>query len=149
VYIPQRPYLAIGSLREQVIYPHSVEMMKKAGKTDEDLAQILKTVYLDYIPGREGGWDAVKEWKDVFSGGEKQRIQLARLFYHSPRFAVLDEATSAVSPDVEALLYSTAADANITLITISHRPALFKYHRHLLRVGEGSHGDEWSFEDIG
>lgn len=70
LYIPQRPYLAIGSLREQVIYPHTVDQMKAAGKTDEDLAEILKKVYLDYIPAREGGWEAVKEWKDVFSGGK-------------------------------------------------------------------------------
>ncbi|KAI9103745.1 ABC transporter transmembrane region 2-domain-containing protein [Phlyctochytrium arcticum] len=149
LYIPQRPYLAIGSLREQVIYPHTVDQMRKAGKTDDDLAVILKKVYLEYIPAREGGWDAVKEWKDVFSGGEKQRMQIARLFYHQPRFAVLDEATSAVSNDVEALMYSTAKDEGITLITISHRPSLFKYHHHLLRVGEGPTGKGWSLEQIG
>ncbi|KAJ3041333.1 hypothetical protein HDV00_009474 [Rhizophlyctis rosea] len=148
-YIPQRPYLAIGSLREQVIYPHTVEEMEKAGRTDEDLFGILKKVYLDYIPEREGGWGAVKEWKDVFSGGEKQRMQLARLFYHHPRFAILDEATAAVSTDVEALLYSTAKDENITIVTISHRPSLFKYHKFLLRVGEGGAGDAWSYEKIG
>jgi ATP-binding cassette subfamily D (ALD) long-chain fatty acid import protein len=68
-YVPQRPYLAIGTLREQVIYPHSLEQMRNAGRTDEELMEILKIVYLDYIPAREGGWEAVKEWKDVFSGG--------------------------------------------------------------------------------
>ncbi|KAJ3050640.1 hypothetical protein HK097_008379 [Rhizophlyctis rosea] len=151
-YIPQRPYLAIGSLREQVIYPHSVEQMRACGRTEEDLMGILKKVYLEYIPGREGGWGAVKEWKDVFSGGEKQRMQLARLFYHRPRFAVLDEATAAVSTDVEALLYSTAKDEGITIVTISHRPSLFKYHKFLLRVGEsgvGGQADGWTFEKIG
>lgn len=70
-YVPQRPYLAIGTLREQVIYPHSVEQMRAAGRTDEELFEILKIVYLDYIPEREGGWEAVKEWKDVFSGGNE------------------------------------------------------------------------------
>ncbi|KAJ3311471.1 hypothetical protein HDU76_003113 [Blyttiomyces sp. JEL0837] len=149
LYIPQRPYLASGSLRDQIIYPHTVKQMRAAGKTDEDLFQILKDVYLDYIPDREGGFDAIKEWKDVFSGGEKQRVQLARLFYHHPRFAVLDEATSAVSNDVEALLYNHCKDAGITVITISHRPALFKYHQYLLRLGDGPQGDEWSFERIG
>ena len=69
-YIPQRPYLAVGTLRDQVIYPHSREQMIKAGRTDEELAKILKIVYLEYIPAREGGWDSVKEWKDVFSGGQ-------------------------------------------------------------------------------
>lgn len=70
-YVPQRPYLAIGTLREQVIYPHTVEQMKAAGRTDEELMEILKIVYLDYIPAREGGWEAIKEWKDVFSGGDQ------------------------------------------------------------------------------
>lgn len=68
-YVPQKPYLAIGTLREQVIYPHSVAQMRKDGRTDEELMEILKIVYLDYIPAREGGWEAIKEWKDVFSGG--------------------------------------------------------------------------------
>nr|KAJ3418089.1 hypothetical protein HK105_000358 [Polyrhizophydium stewartii] len=149
MYLPQRPYLAIGSLRDQIIYPHSHKDMLAAGRTDDELAQILKIVYLDYIPSREGGWDAVKEWKDVFSGGEKQRVQLARLFYHKPRFAVLDEATSAVSTDVEALLYSSAKEAGMTLITISHRPSLFKYHPYLLRIGEGASQNKWVVEQIG
>jgi ATP-binding cassette subfamily D (ALD) long-chain fatty acid import protein len=69
MYIPQRPYLAIGTLRDQVIYPHTKQDMVASGKTDDDLREILRQVYLDYIPDREGGFDSVKEWKDVFSGG--------------------------------------------------------------------------------
>jgi ATP-binding cassette subfamily D (ALD) long-chain fatty acid import protein len=149
VYIPQRPYLSIGTLRDQIIYPHTRADMIKAGKTDQDLLDILKIVYLDYIPAREGGLDVIKEWKDVFSGGEKQRVQLARIFYHKPQFVVLDEATSAVSNDVEALLYSNAKDAGITLITISHRPSLLKYHTYLLRIGEGNDGTKWEWTQVG
>ncbi|KAJ3226998.1 hypothetical protein HK099_003621 [Clydaea vesicula] len=148
MYIPQRPYLSIGTLRDQIIYPHNFEDFQKSGRTDKELFSILKTVYLDYIPEREGGMNAVKVWKDVFSGGEKQRIQMARLFYHHPRYVVLDEATSAVSPDVEALMYGSAQDEGITIITISHRPSLFKYHTLLLKVGEGEKGKNWILESI-
>ncbi|KAJ3067078.1 hypothetical protein HDU98_009700 [Podochytrium sp. JEL0797] len=148
MYIPQRPYLPTGSLRQQIIYPHTLEQFEESIRTDVDLHRILDIVHLAYIPEREGGLDAVKEWKDVLSGGEKQRMQLARLFYHSPRFVVLDEATSAVSSDVEALLYGSCKEAGMTVVTISHRPGLFKYHEYLLRVGEGEGGDEWWFGRI-
>lgn len=74
---------------------------------------------------------------------------MARLFYHHPKFVVLDEATSAVSPDVEALMYGTAQEEGITIITISHRPSLFKYHTLLLKVGEGANGNVWILQSIG
>ncbi|KAJ2476618.1 ATP-binding cassette long-chain fatty acid transporter pxa1 [Coemansia sp. RSA 2131] len=135
IYIPQRAYLPLGSLRDQVIYPHTHDQMQALGRTDEELMEVLSAVHLAYLPAREGGFAARKEWKDVLSGGEKQRINLARMFYHLPRFAVLDECTSAVSADVEGLMYEHAKRLGITLITISHRPALYKYHTYLLRLG--------------
>lgn len=88
-YIPQRAYLPAGTLRDQIIYPHTRSNTKAKGITDEDLLVHLKSVSLDYLVEREGGFDAVNDWNDILSGGEKQRIAMSRLFYHKPVFAIL------------------------------------------------------------
>ena len=125
-----------------MIYPTSYPEHVESGRTDDDLMNILRHVHLAYLPDREGGWTTRKEWKDVLSGGEKQRMGMARLFYHRPKFAVLDECTSAVSTDVEGLMYAHAKDLGITLITISHRPSLIKYHKLLLHLS----GDDGTWD---
>ncbi|KAL7287473.1 hypothetical protein TKK_0018574 [Trichogramma kaykai] len=147
-YIPQRPYMTLGTLRDQVIYPHTrAEMLRRGNAKDEDLQKYLDLVQLGHLleresqPGSEGqGWDTVADWMDVLSGGEKQRIAMARLFYHKPQFAILDECTSAVSVDVEDSMYSYCKKANITLFTVSHRRSLWKHHEYyLLMDGRGSY----------
>jgi ATP-binding cassette subfamily D (ALD) protein 3 len=144
-YVPQRPYLALGTLRDQVIYPHSKETFLAQGGTDDDLYALLKNVQLEYLVDREGGWEAVQDWADVLSGGEKQRIAMARLFYHRPQFAILDECTSAVSVDVEGFMYDHCRKLGITLFTVSHRKSLWKYHEYVLQFsGRGS----YTFQDI-
>lgn len=137
--LPQRPYLSIGTLRDQVIYPHSEMDMRDSGRREPDLQLILDAVHLSYLPLREGGWDSRKEWKDVLSGGEKQRMAFARLLYHEPTFGIIDEGTSAVSSDVEGLLYEKAKEKGITLVTISTRVSLKRYHVYNLWLAGHHH----------
>ncbi|KAK3950915.1 ABC transporter transmembrane region 2-domain-containing protein [Pseudoneurospora amorphoporcata] len=149
MFLPQRPYLSIGTLRDQVIYPDGEADMREKRKNEYDLKRALDQARLGYLPEREGGWDTRKEWKDILSGGEKQRLAIARLLYHEPQYAFIDEGTSAVSSDVEGLLYETCKEKGITLITISTRASLKKYHMYNLVLGMGERGDEWELQRIG
>jgi ATP-binding cassette subfamily D (ALD) long-chain fatty acid import protein len=89
--VPQRAYMVTGSLLDQyvsciiecfaankwirrIIYPHSYPQFLQSGRTMEELVEILEAVHLSYLPSREGGWQTRKEWRDVLSGGEKQRV---------------------------------------------------------------------------
>lgn len=137
-YVPQRPYLPVGTLRDQVIYPDSkVEMMQK-GYDDEYLIGLLSTVYLPDLSDKRGGLDKEEEWNDTLSGGQKQRVALARLLYHSPKYAILDECTSAVSMEAEGHIYQHFKQQGITLITVSQRETLAKYHDFVIKLdGEG------------
>ncbi|XP_028821667.1 ATP-binding cassette sub-family D member 3a isoform X1 [Denticeps clupeoides] len=140
-YVPQRPYMTLGSLRDQVIYPDTYEEQKKKGISDQILKEYLDNVQLGHILDREGSWDIVQDWMDVLSGGEKQRMAMARLFYHKPQFAILDECTSAVSVDVEDYIYSHCRKVGITLFTVSHRKSLWKHHEYYLHMDGRGHYD--------
>ncbi|KAF2422835.1 hypothetical protein EJ08DRAFT_737711 [Tothia fuscella] len=139
-YIPQRPYLSRGTLRQQIIYPDSLYEMRAKSITDADLLRILSVVEIAHIVDRPGGWDAEAEWTDVLSGGLQQRVAMVRLFYHKPRYAILDECTSSVTLEVERVMYEEAKRLGITLMTVSHRRSLWKHHRMILQFdGQGKY----------
>ncbi|EAA65582.1 conserved hypothetical protein [Aspergillus nidulans FGSC A4] len=146
-YIPQRPYLSRGTLRQQVIYPDGVREMRAKGITDDDLYDVLSVVEIASVVDRPDGWDAEEEWRDVLSIGLQQRIAMARLFYHRPKFAILDECTSSVTLEIERVMYETAKKLGTTLMTVSHRRSLWKYHKMILQFdGQGGYiftGLDW------
>ena len=93
-------------------------------------------------------WDDVLPWNDILSGGERQRLALARVLYHSPQYVCLDEATSAVSKDIEAKLFDLCREQNITLISVSHRPYLRRFHSQVLTLKGDGHG-AWELKRLG
>ncbi|KAI0407969.1 ABC transporter transmembrane region 2-domain-containing protein [Xylaria palmicola] len=140
-YIPQRPYLSRGSLRQQITYPDSLRAVRARGVTDAELLDILKILSLEHLVDLyPEGWDAEAEWRDTLSGGLQQRVAMARLFYHKPRYAILDECTSSVTLETEKVMYDTAKALGITLMTVSHRRSLWKYHSRILQFdGQGNY----------
>lgn len=129
-YIPQKPYLTLGTFRDQIIYPDTLADSKRKGTTDFELAFIMEKVELSYLLERET-FDTVNDWSEVLSGGEKQRMAIARLIYHKPLFAILDECTSAVAVDVEQRIYKYLTDEiKCTLLSVTHRVKQLQ-HFHL------------------
>ena len=115
--------------------------MRTRGVTDADLLSMLKILGLEHLVDLyDEGWDAEAEWRDVLSGGLQQRVAMARLFYHRPRYAILDECTSSVTLETEKTMYDNAKALGITLMTVSHRRSLWKYHSKILQFdGQGNY----------
>lgn len=136
-YLPQRPYLSEGTLKEQVIYPRYIGI---EDISDDSIYYWLRFVDLGDLLLKPSALEEVRDWEEVLSGGEKQRIAMARLLFHKPKFAILDECTSTVSNDMETKFYTECRRLGISLFTISHRQSLFKYHDYYLKFdGEGSY----------
>jgi vitamin B12/bleomycin/antimicrobial peptide transport system ATP-binding/permease protein len=127
MFLPQRPYMILGTLREQLLYPNmngSVE--------DSQLQQILIQVNLPDLEQRHGGFNAEKNWAEVLSLGEQQRLIFARLLLNKPSYAILDEATSALDPQNEKHLYQQLRDSGMTFLSVGHRESLSDYHQSIL-----------------
>jgi vitamin B12/bleomycin/antimicrobial peptide transport system ATP-binding/permease protein len=128
MFLPQKPYFILGSLRHQIQYP-------RAGSVDDEaLLEVLQVVGLAHLPQQFGGLDAELNWADVLSGGEQQRLAFARLLINRPRFAFLDEATSALDLAAEASLYAMLADSPSAFISIGHRPSLRGFHKQTIEL---------------
>lgn len=133
LFLPQRPYMLLGSLRNQLLYPQlDMEI------SDEALQRLLERVNLPDLIARFGGLDTELDWAKVLSVGEQQRVAFARLLLVAPRYAILDEATSALDMSNEDSLYQQLAGGTTTLISVGHRPTLLKYHPQVLELtGDG------------
>lgn len=129
LFLPQRPYMLLGSLRSQLLYP-----LSDRDKADEELLRSLKSVNLPDLAAQSGGLDAELDWAKVLSVGEQQRVAFARVLLSAPRYAILDEATSALDIANEDSLYRQLAASNTTLLSVGHRPSLVKYHAQVLEL---------------
>ena len=129
MFLPQRPYMILGSLRDQLRYPRATDA------TDEVLADALNQVNLNDLPVRFGGFDVEIDWAAVLSAGEQQRLAFARLLVNRPRYAFLDEATSALDLPNEQLLYQRLGHMPTTVVSFGHRPSLRRFHSRVLELG--------------
>jgi vitamin B12/bleomycin/antimicrobial peptide transport system ATP-binding/permease protein len=134
LFIPQKPYMLLGSLREQLCYPLQPDRF-----SDEQLRHVLEQVRLPELVGRYPDLDIIQDWPRLLSLGEQQRLAFARLLLNSPSFVVLDEATSALDVATERHLYSLLAEREMAFVSVGHRPTLTAFHDTVLELdGSGN-----------
>lgn len=134
MFVPQKPYMILGNLREQLCYP-----MKPEEVSDLELQSIMQEVSLSHFVKRYPDLSVKQDWSRVFSLGEQQRISFGRLLLNRPTFAVLDEATSGLDVATEKRLYSLLKSRGVGYISVGHRPTLANFHDNVLQLrGEGA-----------
>ncbi|HEX8164684.1 MAG TPA: ABC transporter ATP-binding protein/permease [Beijerinckiaceae bacterium] len=127
-FVPPRPYLPLGTLREAILYP---ALDLEIG--DDEISAILDECGL-------GAWserlDAVERWDQILSSGERQRLAFARLFLQKPAVAILDEATSALDEGSQAGLMRLMRSElpTTTVISVGQRPEAEAFHDRCLRL---------------
>lgn len=152
-FLTQVNFVPLGTLRDLVTYPHDSKDMVKYGRTDEDVKRVLKwaTCSPEIIKNGRAQLeftvstgekvrpelDDYRDWGKDLSPGQKQKIAFARLFYHCPKFVVLDECTNGISPDVEKKLYDKCTELDMSIFSISHKIELKEFHDYELHY----HGD--------
>jgi putative ATP-binding cassette transporter len=134
LFLPQVPYMILGTLRSQLLYPTIDRAV-----SNEELSQVLTQVNLSDVVDRCGGFDAELDFGKVLSIGEQQRLAVARVLLTKPSYAVLDEATSALDSENEERVYLQLKATPSTLISVAHHSRLLKYHKYVLEVaGDGT-----------
>ena len=135
-FMPQRPYLPLGTLRHALVYPHPDD-----GRIPDDrMRDALAKCGLTHMAAR---LDDEDQWDQIMSGGEKQRLAFARLLVHPPAIVIMDEATSALDEMSQARMMGFFRNelASATLLSVGHRPGLEEYHdREIYLVREGAGG---------
>ncbi|MBC1280387.1 ABC transporter ATP-binding protein/permease [Nostoc sp. UCD121] len=142
LFLPQRPYIILGTLREQLLYPNTNRQM-----TDAELKDVLQQVNLQNLLSRVEGFDTEVPWENILSLGEQQRLAFARLLVTHPNFTILDEATSALDLTNEGSLYQQLQDTKTTFISVGHRESLFNYHQWVLELAQDSSWQLVSVQD--
>ena len=134
LFLPQQPYMLLGSLRKQLLYPNQDRQT-----SDTELLELLEQVNLPHLAERFGGLDAEMDWVKLLSIGEQQRLAFARVLLARPRFAILDEATSALDMANEQRLYQQLMATDTTPVSVGHRATILKFHHQVLELGGEGH----------
>ena len=123
MFLPQKPYLPLGTLRRALIYP----VAEKDSPPDDKLKEILQTVDL---PALVDKLDTTDDWSRILSLGEQQRLAFARVLLSAPDYIFLDEATSALDEPREIEMYNLLREElpKVTVVSVGHRSTLFKMH---------------------
>ena len=123
MFLPQKPYLPLGTLRRALIYPHA----EKDSPPDDKLKRTLQLVDL---PALADKLDAADDWSRILSLGEQQRLAFARVLLSAPNYIFLDEATSALDEPREIEMYNLLREQlpDVTIVSVGHRSTLFKLH---------------------
>lgn len=138
LFLPQRPYMVLGNLRAQFLYP-----LGGADITDAQIEDIIVKADLGGLLEKHGGLDAVRDWGKVLSLGEQQRVGFARVLVNKPRYVFLDEATSAVDFATEERLYQMLRSTGASFVSIGHRLSILDHHTHVLTLKAGG---AWSID---